>query len=644
VRSALLALFFGLIPWALQAQRMESSSNWFPEFHFGKIPDSLFAPEFATAWRGHDFVLIFKDYRAAIDYNEGRFRVTLRVSERGKMLTEKGFQNGVFRLSYVHGRGIEEIDSIKLVVQFPDRAKLHLNPDDIQTIQVSNDMRLLQFAVPKAVEGAVYDLQYRIRRTYLDELPEFRLQETHPVLHARAEVRNSQFFVYRAYEKNVRFPLYHHVQLIDTSGTVRFFVDPMTSYLKNETFYARSIPPLPEEPLQAGDERAVLAFRWSEFGRPRQVLEYSWAFTAADLAKRAGYFDERMPQLPSKRKTSEAWKTVFFDVSKAFDHSGSDGFFLSSGNVERVASRADINMELVRKLRKTGFTAFPALISDAGNRQLDLNDPGFLQFDALMACLVSGSDTLLLDAAPDAAFPGLMEEKYLGQPALVIQENGFFWAKTDKRESDVRTLNYQMNWKADGSVQIKTVGTLGGGAARKASLAIRRGAAGLGDLSALFWEQRKAENVVVQQIKLDSLNARVEFEAAFNVRNAGISFADGIDFFPLPVGVLAESPVTSALRRSTARNPQTKTFDITVEMRLPAGHKLTEAPENAVFTIDGASIVAGVIQRSASSATYRIQIRVSEWYFSPDRYAQWQEFYRIWAQLSTSRWRIQKVK
>lgn len=630
---------------AASAQRVEVTSASFPEAIYGRIPDSLFQAEFDRKFTSYDFVFVNKDYRATVDYEQGKgFRVTVRVFVRGKFLKASGFGYGVFRQQYYHKRNIEEIDSIRVMVKTASGRRYDLKEEDIQTIQVSDSWRLLQYAVPFAEIGAVFDMQYRIRRYYLDELPEFVIQERVPVLQAKAQIRNSQYFVYQALPKNVSFPLYHHVQLVDTSGKIRLFVDPAMGFLKTETFFASGIPPLKEEPMVSGDNRAALHFKWSEFGRPRQVLESSWAFSAADAAKRAGYFDETMPKVPVKR-SKQSPMAVFFETKNRFTFNGADGIFPANESKSTIAGRADINLELIRRLRTAGFEAYPALVADGTRERLDKSQPGFLQFSALVAVLIHNKDTLLWDAAAAQAVPGVLEARFGGQTALCIKENGFFWFDTDRFTIDQRRAKYQINLDKNGSLAVKVQMEWKG---TSAQVAMKLGKLNTDEqrntFAGLIWEQRTPSKMAVMDFNVDSTQALVTGRVQFEVKDAVPSFADGVDIFPLLIGVLPKSPFTSDWRQQEIRLDATRDYSFEVELNLPPGFKPAPLPEKSRMEIPGASLVISVLEQKQRLLRYKVTLVLQRWYYAPDEYVQIQAFYRFWEQVSLSRWRMVKEK
>lgn len=640
--SVLFALILAIFCGSVNAQLLETSRDLAPSYQFGRFPDTLFTEEFEHRWKGHDFVYVYKDSRADVIYGDKGFKVEVKRFVRGKFITEKGFPYGVFRLSYYHAKDFEQIDSIQVTVQTKKGERYILKPEEIQTIEVSPVVRLLQFAVPKAEEGSVFDFSYRLRRLYLDELPEFQLQEQVPVLHARSVVRNSQYFVYRTLARQIRFPLFHHVQFVDTSGVRRLFTDPEISYLKTETHYARNVPAVQNEPWQTGNARASLVYVWSEFGSPRQVLENSWAFAAADFAKRNSIFDESMPPLPapSKIRRPDGWKKLFFQVRDRFTFNGADGIF-PSGRVDSVASRNDINLELVKTLRKNGYRAFPALVRAESEGPVDQDHPGFLQFQTMMACLVADKDTVLLDAAGPAAMPGVIDAQWAAERALVIRESSFFWVDTKPFGIDRRELKYSIVFQPDGTAQVQVTAVFSGSAALTAAILLGAKSTSKDESLPLIWERGGAEQLNWSNTTIDEIDAVVKSKASFTSRQAAISFADGLDWFPLPVGMLPEQPFTSEWRQFSVSSDRLTAFDVKVEIKLPDRFKMAQ-PVTSSIAIAGMKFDFVTENVRKNGVSYRYALEISNRFFQPDEYASLQVFFQRWHQLSTFRWRLPK--
>ena len=553
---------------------------------------------------------------------------------------------------------MERIVNLDGITHQPDGSRSILNQNNIRTVDLNSRYKIIEFEMPDVSQGSVIEYRYRLERRYIEELPDFQFSHRVPTKEAAIYLTNTNYLRFDVVEQNVNFDINYTEQRIDTSNVPRIFTYQRPEPVVIQSWEAEDIPAIDASTYLSsiGDIRAVLKFQISEFGVPRQPLDNSWDFVAAQIQRNNKPFEvvEYNTGLKNAgRQIGEhtgdlkaAQDSVFHLVNSSAQYNEMSSVFVDGplGHVleGEPANQAEINMVLLTMLRGAGVDANPLYISGREFGRIDKEFPSLYQFNRMLVVSTIDNKKYFMDASFPHSLPNLIPIESYNEQGMILTENDYEWTDISPEKS---LFNFDITIDADLTEQGNLIGRIEAVTTGYPSLRIRRGLAGSRSeaeiIAETFFDVYPEIEIAEHSITVDESNKdNVRLEAAFEIPQYAITFSEGIEFRPMIVGYLFDNPFESTERRAPITLDAPENLTINYRINLPDGFELDVSGETRSTDLQGAQLFEEYLSLS-DQLEYSFEIDISRKEFPVDVYSQLRRMYERWVNLSNDTWFIE---
>src|SRR5690625_17967 len=642
---------------SLQAQQTDG----FPEpVEFGEIPDSVWSLE-----PHHDWPAEYLSVEGEIRFQETAtgVQVELEHHHRVKVYSSDPVELAevaLISIPYYHEDALEEVTGIEAATWQPDGTVSRLNHEQISNSELNPRYRVLEFMMPDVREGSVIEYRYVIRRRYIDELPDFYLTRQLPVRRVHLQLQNEDFIRYGVIRESIDFELHYHEELVDTSraGWPVFVRHEPVSV---EHWYACDLPasPFQDHMFSLSEHQGRLMFQISEFGRPRQPLENSWEYVAAQIRRginspfdQIGALDdleELGEEIARQAESPAAAERLIFDyVNRTMVFNGAHRPFPETPP-DRVlegepSDQAAINLALLAILRGAGLEAWPLYVSDRRTGSISRDFPSLYQFTRLMVAVADGADYRVMDGSWEQSRPELLPVEALVDSGFLLSESDYKWIGIDPEYSlfdmDV-TLDAELSSRGDltGTVRLVTTGF----PAREISQLLGRH----GDpddvmKQALFdpYPEAVLSETQVDESAEGEQGYRLLMRSDFRISGYAVSFREGMQFHPMVVGFLDRNPFEEGEGLGPVWPDAPGRHRIVCGRRRPTGYRMAGGRSEQVTGLPG----AGRLERyeiQGRDIALQFAVDISRKEFPAGSYGELRRIYERWVALGRDQWYIE---
>lgn len=324
---------------------------------------------------------------------------------RVKVLKPGGVKRAEVKLRYYSKNRVQEIINVSGISFNLDQSgnieETKLENKSVYYKSIDNDNSEVSFAIPNVKAGTVFEYKYKYLRKSFSYIPTWYFQSQIPVK-------------YSAY--NLIIPEYF---LFTVLATLR---QQMEEQKKNQAdngkwYILRNIPGLKEEPYSAGTKDYVqrIEFKLSSINTPtfNQDFRTTWPKIIEELQEDEDFGkalkknlkgnSELYAQLVSIGSVKEKIRTIYKYVQRNMQWDGSHGIYSFTGIKDawdkKNGSVTDINFILINFLRDAGIDAMPLLVSTKDNGVINSFYPFLNQFNGVLAYVVNGDETYVMNAA-----------------------------------------------------------------------------------------------------------------------------------------------------------------------------------------------------------------------------------------------------
>lgn len=653
-RFLIFLLIHAGIVWAAGAQQITGV----PDAEFGEIPDSLFSIESSA----DDIPYLFTNRELEITFEEGDQSIVavLDYHVRLRIFDKEARQASIVALPYYYNNGMERISNIRGTTYLSSGEKIELNPERIRTINLNSRYNVKEFTMPGIEDGSVVEYAYRIRRRYIEELPDFYLSREAPTSIAKVKITYPEYLRYEAYTENYDGNINNSTARVDTGTVPKIFTVPQPEPIVMEEWSATDIPKVDEISYisSVNDYRGKLKFQLSEFGIPRQQLENNWNLVVARLRRNQNPLD--IAELNDEAKKigrsianeigeeypEAVQDSVFKYVNSRMNYSGMrtpfstirDGAVLKG----KTADQAAVAQTLLAMLQGAGINAFPLLVSTRETGRINLDFPSFYQFNSQIVCTEIGDKMYFLDAAFPHSQPDLIPVETYNETGLLLKEDSFEWIDINPEKSifDI-AVTIKGSLTAGGNLS----GTVTAEYTGYPAQIIRTNRAQGEHESSILREtlfdgfsKITFSNTELQNI--DDFDKPVEVRSDFTVEDYAISFTDGLRFNPMIVGQLMNNPFDENNRELPVTLDAPEKLEVRYDITLPSGFSVNRGSNNRSISLPGANFNESYNMNS-QRMQYSYQINIGRKNFSTNLFPQLYNLYERWVELSNTAWLLE---
>ncbi|WP_234572817.1 DUF3857 domain-containing protein [Rhodohalobacter sp. 614A] len=555
--------------------------------------------------------------------------------------------------------GIETITNLEAITHQPDGSQVRFDTENARTVDLNSRYKIIEFEMPEVQQGSILEYKYTLERRYIEELPNFYMAHRVPTKKAALYLRNSEFIRYDAVPLHVEdFDLHFEEHRVDTSNVPLLFTLRRPNPIYIEEWEAEDIPAVDASSYISSidDIRAQIKFQISEFGIPRQPLENSWEFVAAQILRNRNPYQqiERYTEFQqmgeeigaSLNSMEEIQDSVFQAVNSSVQFSGVNSVF-AEGDLSHVlegepADQAEINTVLLTMLRGAGIDAKPLYISGREFGRIDQSFPSIFQFNWLLIFSEINGQQYFMDASFPHSMPNLIPIESYNVQGMALTTDDYQWIDISPERS---VFDLDIDITASLSSNGTLTGTLNAQTRGYPSQRIRRDMQSGRPVSEIiretFFDIYTDAVISEGSLEINSQNRNiVDVATDFEIPNYAASFRDGIEFRPMVVGYLFRNPFESTQRRVpiTLDAPELLSIHYTVD--LPDGFSVDEMGETRATSLQGAAL-REQYNSEGNTVEYTFDIEISRKEFPADVYSQLRRIYERWVFLSNETWYIE---
>lgn len=624
---------------------------------FGAVPDSLFLLESGYSYPYE--VLNKKATIQILELNRGitaviDHLVRIRVySDDPLEITEASLVG----IPFYFADGIEQITNLEGITHHMDGGESRLNTENIRTVDLNSRYKVLEFEMPDTGPGDIIEYKYTLERRYIEELPDFYFGHRVPARNVELYFKNSDFIRYNAVPQNNDFEIRYQEHRVDTSSVPFVFTYTRPNPVYVQTWKADDVPAVDASSFISSidDIRAKIKFQISEFGLPRQPLENSWEFVAAQIFRNDNPYEaiENAPDLvqaghdmaQNAELDITLQDSIFRRINSSVQFNGQTAIF-ADGSLESVlegvpSSQAEINLALLAMLRGAGINAYPIYLSGRDFGRINMEFPSLFQFNSMLVMSEIEGERYFMDASFPHSLPNLIPVKLYSERGMVLTDSTHYWQEISPDKS---TFSFDIRMDAalqnDGSLTgILTAETFG-----YPSQQIRQKLSNGIDARTITTDTffDVYPEVIFQQltVKVDSSNRdRVQFDAEFSIEDYAVTFSEGIEFRPMAVGYLFDNPFEATERRVPITLDASEKLSINYNIELPDGYSTDLSGETRSTSLAGASLFEEYLAQD-DKIEYSFDINITRKEFPAEDYSQLRRIYERWVELSNETWFI----
>lgn len=624
---------------------------------FGSIPDSLFLLD-----SGHSYPYEVLDKKATIEVLEMNRGITAVIDYLIRIKVHSNdplevTEASLVGLPFYFADGIERITNLEGITHQIEGGESRLDVDNIRTVDLNSRYKVLEFEMPNAGPGDIIEYKYTLERRYIEELPDFYFSHRVPTRNVELYFKNSDFIRYNTVPQNHDFEISYQEHRVDTSSVPFVFTYNRPNPVYVQTWKAENVPAVDASSFISSidDIRAKIKFQISEFGLPRQPLENSWEFVAAQILRNDNPFTtiENAPamiqagsDIAEKMNSDIAVQdSIFHRINSNMQFNGQTAIF-ADGSLDGVlegqpSSQAEINLVLLAMLKGAGIDAYPVYLSGRDFGRINMEFPSLFQFNSMLVLSEIEGEQFFMDASFPHSLPNLIPVKLYSERGMVLTDSTHYWQEISPDKS---TFEFNIEMEAallnDGSL----TGTLNAETYGYPSQQIRQKLSNGEDIRSVTFDTffDVYSDVTFQQISLqvDSMNRdRIQFEAEFLIENYALTFSDGIEFRPMVVGYLFSNPFEATERRVPITLDASEKLSINYTIELPEGFTTEVSGETRSTSLAGASLFEEYLAED-NRIDYSFDIDITRKEFPAEVYSQLRQIYERWVDLSNEAWFI----
>lgn len=374
------------------------------------------------------------------DSREMQFVHQIRI----KILKEEGKDQGNFSVpasekTNVKGQTVNLENGVPIVTK--------LNKEGIFIERITKGSYRARVAMPNVKVGAVLDIEF-----YFDGLPSYwSFQKTIPVRWSELILEESTYFSCR---KN--FTGYNNLTVSTSDRWVAKDVPSFRSepYMNNVDNYLTKmnieissihIPGyLYKDYATTWSAVAETLWKDDDFGAPLTTISFFLNGLEKEIKSSSSTPEEKMA------KAYEAVKKIKWNKEESIWISKSG---LSHAFNKKIGNVADINLNLVLLLRKLDLNANPVVLSTRNNGTLPPYSVSLEKLNYVVAQVVIGDKSYLLDATEDNLPLGMLPERTINGSGLILKKETQEWVDLTPQKKDKTVSIINLKLSPDGTLK-----------------------------------------------------------------------------------------------------------------------------------------------------------------------------------------------
>lgn len=607
---------------------------------FGKVDPALLKKTNSLIDKSAEAEVIFDVADISFTIVNGDAEIQIRAHTRIKIYNQNGLEEANISIPYIPRQGSEVISKLEaqtynldasgnVVVSKLDKKTMYDKP-------VDNMFSKLTFSLPEVKAGSVIEYKYMMRRKliYFDD---WFFQRDIPVMFSRCQLEYPTEFTFKETPQN-SLPIEANEKL--------------TGYSVRKTYITRNLPGVKAEPYITctNDYKQKLKFEvigYNPVGGIARDWRRTWPGIIKELMEDQDFGMQLKKNIPRTAELDQTLQKLTNPYSRmvavheyvrsnmAWDGTTSkwalDG--VKKAWEKKRGNSGEINLILVNLLKDAGLKASPVLVSTRKHGRVKPMDPGYGQFNTVMAYVTIDSGFYVLDATDKSTPPNLIPPSVVYSEGLVISkvdfersisEQDWGW-KTLWNEKQVfqRLVNVSANFDGKDKV-IGDAFLMHKDYARQYMMAsVEPEPEKVTQYYISDNESLKLKDVAIRNQTVDTLPLEQTFKFEVPVEQNGDYLSFNVNLF----AGLDENEFLAEERYSDVFFGFGQRYTLRGSLNLPEGYQFEELPKSMKMVMPDKSVeMTRMFQSGGQVVRYSIDIIIREPFYSPDSYDEFREF------------------
>ena len=629
------ALLFFIFPFTPALEAQKTPMKW------GKIKPEMFTmKEFSRDSNAAAVIMCELAESYAVVVNRST-RLDMKVHRRIKILSEAGYEQATVGIPY-YAKGnfqtVRKIEGYTYTLGSDGKiSKQKLDKKSIFTEDIDGNRKRKRFTMPGLKPGVIIEFRYTLQSKSISYLKGWSFQNDEPTLWSEYRVWVPDFYRFLPYFQGLN-------QFYINESTPEERYQQMGEWKR---WVLKDVPALRKEPFMASpdDYRARIRFQLAEIMIPgefeKKVLS-TWTKLAKQLSEDDDFggstkkkkvlpagIRKKIKALDDPHKQIEA---VYNYVKKTIKWTGSRGIYtegrLADALKKRSGDSPEINFTVISSLRELGLDANPVILSTRDHGRIVPIYPMISQFNDIIAHVVVGDKTYLLDATDPNRALSLLPARVLNGQGLLIKNKNAAWLKITPNGSYKYSNTVSAKLTADGLLtgSINT-SDYGYRALEKRKKILNSNESDY--IDAYFTSKMFGAKIDSFKIKsLKEIEKPLRTSVFFSNDEAVQAVNNFIYLNPMLLARQENNPYTLPNRSFPVDYAFGRDFTYRMMLTLPEGYTVSEQPKNIAINMPGnAGLFRRVFQLSGNTLSVMSKFVIRKVIFEPEEYAGLQEFY-----------------
>lgn len=447
-----------------------------------------------------------------------------------------------------------------------------LKDESIFTERIRDNHYRFRVAMPDVMDGSIIEIQYTF-----NGLPYgWRFQDRIPVRWSELRIPYTPYF---------------------TINTISYGFLPLFIH-ETERWVGKDMPAIVEEPYvnSISNYMSKLDIEITKITIPRYYhasFTTSWddvntnlggdAFFGMQLADPCLFLASAVKEIKNSNSTAPLKLKAAYEYIRQNIRWNQESSLYSSGSLatafsKKAGNSADVNLSLIKLLKKLDFEVYPVVLSTRENGIISPTFPTLQKFNYVVACVMIEGKQFLLDATEKYLPVGILPERCLNGMGRILykERSDWFDLKAGKSEKKVTYGKYIIDDKG------LIAGSLSKGYYDYAAFNFRESYEKFNSKEAYISEFEAASpGITVDSLNvsnIDSLNLPVKTVFNLTINNQVENMGDMISFNPFLFEKMKEAPFKLETRKYPVDFAFPHEYKYTAVFQLPEGYTVAEIP------------------------------------------------------------------
>ena len=443
------------------------------KFKFGEVPQELLEITVYEKDSTASAFVVYESQNVYYNWNTGSsdFELISEYTVRIKILTADGVNQANGSIPFYKGRNTFSSEYVTGLTGWTynlDNGKVvkeKLSKEYIFTEDVTENHKLIKFALPAVKAGSVIEYKYSLQSPFYYYPEDFRFQRSIPVKYSHFTISIPEYFMFNRETKGYEF-IKTSVKPVNMS----FLINGQSLRCSGEELSAEvfDLPALKDESYvwNYNDFMTTISFELRKVvisGVYYKDYAQSWSNVVDNLMsndnfgnklKNKGLFKDELAVIKASESDDEGkLRAILNLVRSKVKWNEHNTLYINNPSKalkEGVGSSGEINSLLFNTIKNAGYDAGAVVMSLRSNGRIPMTYPGTDNFNYFIVQVKIGEKMYHMDATRSYCDLNIIPVDCLVDNALCIYEKNFKWVDLTKTGNNTSRINLFVSFNEDG--------------------------------------------------------------------------------------------------------------------------------------------------------------------------------------------------